>query len=125
MAHETVTTTITAIRDVAPGVREITLATPERQIDFKPGQWVSLHLPVGQKPPLVRAYTLAAPPAPSGELVLCLDRVEGGLGSEYLFSLGEDDPLTMAGPLGNFAQPEDAADQLWIARYTGIVPFRA
>src|SRR5262249_21092277 len=123
--HETFTTTVRSRRDVAPDVRELILEPPAQPVEFRAGQWMSLHLPVGEKPPLVRAYTLAAPPSPSGELVLCLDRVRGGLGSEYLFSLRERDRLTMAGPLGNFVQPEEKADQLWIARYTGIVPFRA
>lgn len=92
---------------------------------FQAGQWLSLHLPVGERPPLVRAYSLAAPQVPSGELVLCLDRVPGGLGSEYLFSLQPGDIVEYSGPLGNFVMREDAHRYLWVARYTGIVPFRA
>jgi NAD(P)H-flavin reductase len=68
---------------------------------------------------------MAAPPSPSGELVLCLDRVPEGVGSDYLFTLQEGDPVTFAGPLGNFTLPEGTEDLLWLARYTGIVPFRA
>jgi ferredoxin-NADP reductase len=106
-------------------VRELTLAPLDEPFTFVPGQWIGLHLPVGEKPPLVRAYSFAAPPSPSGELTLCLDRVPEGLGSEYLFSLGPGEPLTFAGPLGNFVLPEGGGDLLWLARYTGIVPFRA
>ncbi len=125
MPQPTQTTRITAIREVAPEVREITLAAPAERVDFQPGQWLSLHLPVGEKPPLVRAYSLAAPPSPAGELVLCLDRVPDGLGSEYLFSVRPGDEITFAGPLGNFVLPDTPAELLWLARYTGIVPFRA
>ena len=125
MASPTYTTRIAAVRDVAPEVRELVLAPPAERLDFLPGQWLSLHLPVGERPPLVRAYSLAAPPAPSGELVLCLDRVPEGLGSQYLFTLQPGDEVTFGGPLGNLVLPETGADQLWMARYTGIVPFRA
>ena len=125
MAGPTYTTRITAVRDVAPEVREITLAPPGERIDFRPGQWLSLQLPVGERPPLVRAYSLAAAPSPSGEMVLCLDRVPGGLGSEYLFTLKAGDAVTFGGPLGNFVLPETPGDLLWLARYTGIVPFRS
>src|SRR5687768_16984709 len=96
----TQTTTITAVRDVAPGVREIRLAPPPRPLDFVPGQWISLHLPVGDHPPLIRAYSMAAPPAPGGELALCLDRVPEGAGSDYLFSVSPGDSISFAGPLG-------------------------
>lgn len=125
MPQPTQTTRITAVRDVAPEVRELTLAPPAEPVDFQPGQWLSLHLPVGEKPPLVRAYSLAAPPSPTGELVLCLDRVPDGLGSEYLFAVRPGEEITFAGPLGNFVLPDTPAELLWLARYTGIVPFRA
>lgn len=125
MPGPTYTAPITSVRDVAPDVRELTLAPPSERLEFKPGQWLSLQLPVGERPPLVRAYSLAAPPCPTGELVLCLDRVPGGLGSEYLFHAGVGDTLAFGGPLGNLVLPEVDAELLWIARYTGIVPFRA
>jgi len=116
---------VTAIRDVAREVREITLAPPPAPVEFQPGQWLSLHLPVGEHPPLVRAYSLAAPSSPSGELVLCLDMVPGGLGSGYLFALKPGDEVVFQGVLGNFGMPEGDSELLWMARYTGIVPFRA
>lgn len=119
------TSTVVGTRDVASEVREITLSPPSIPFEFTPGQWVSLHLPVGEHPPLVRAYTLAGPPGPLGELQLCLDRVPEGLGSEYLFSLGVGDTVEYSGPLGRFVLDDPAGPQLWLARYTGIVPFRA
>ena len=125
MPSPTYTTRITAIHDVAPEVRELVLAPPPERLEFVPGQWLSLHLPVGERPPLVRAYSLAVPPSPSGELSLCLDRVPEGLGSTYLFTLEPGDEVTFGGPLGSFVLPETDADMLWLAQYTGIVPFRA
>ena len=57
--------------------------------------------------------------------MLCLDRVPDGLGSEYLFSLGTGDTVEYSGPLGRFVLDDPPGPQLWLARYTGIVPFRA
>jgi len=124
MPSPTYETRVRALRDVAPGVREVTLEPPAEPFSYEAGQWIGLHLPIGDRPPLVRAYSLAAAPSPTGELVLCLDRIPEGLASEYLFTLQPGARLTFAGPLGNFVLPEGGGDLLWIARYTGIVPFR-
>ncbi|MBI3911218.1 MAG: FAD-dependent oxidoreductase [Armatimonadetes bacterium] len=125
MRQPTQTTRVEAIRALSPHVREIVLAPPPEPVRFRPGQWISLHLPVGEKPPLVRAYTLSAPEDPSGRLVLCLDRVSSGLGSEYLFRVRPGDELTFVGPLGNFVLPEPLTqDVVFAARYTGIMPIR-
>jgi ferredoxin-NADP reductase len=114
----------------APEVRELVLCPAEGETPLPahaPGQWISLRLPVGDKPPLIRAYTLAAPPDDaSGRLTLCFDRVAGGLGSEYLWKLGPGDAVECTGPVGNFVLPDaNADDLLFVARHTGIVPFRA
>jgi phenol hydroxylase P5 protein len=125
MPAQTQTTTITEIRLLTPEVRELVLRPPETPVPFEPGQWVSLHLPVGERPPLVRAYSLAWPADPSGSLTLCFDRVPGGLASGYLFEREVGDELTLAGALGNFKLPDPLeTDLLFVARYTGIVPIR-
>lgn len=112
-------------RNLCDTVREVMLAPLEWGISFEPGQWISLKLPVGLRPPLVRAYSMAEPESASGELVLAFDRVPGGLGSGYLFSLREGDELIISGPYGNFVVPQPLRQNLlFIARYTGIVPIR-
>jgi ferredoxin-NADP reductase len=125
MPAQTQTTSITEIRALTPEVRELVLRAPAMPVPFEPGQWVSLHLPVGERPPLVRAYSLARPAAPDGSLTLCFDRVPGGLASGYLFEREVGDELTLAGALGNFKLPDPLeTDLLLVARYTGIVPIR-
>lgn len=125
MPLPTQTTRLEAIRPLSPRVREFHLAPPPEPIHFLPGQWISLQLPVGEKPPLVRAYSLAEPEDPSGRLVLALDLVPGGLGSGYLFSLAPGAEITFSGPLGNFVLPDPLDREiLFVARYTGIVPVR-
>lgn len=125
MTVETQQAEVLRIRDLGPSVRELTLIPLKRPISFKPGQWVSLHLPVGRRPPLVRAYSMAEPQSPSGHLVLAFDRVPQGQGSGYLFTLKVGAHVVMAGPYGRFILPEPLGrDLLLVARFTGIVPIR-
>src|SRR4051794_40657509 len=115
ITQETVVERVTAL---STDVRELALRAPETPVPFRPGQWVSLHLPVGERPPLVRAYTLSRPEEASGALTLSFDRVPGGLGSTYLFERQVGDSLTIGGVLGNFTLPEPLdTDLLWVARY--------
>ncbi len=125
MAVETQEAQVVGVRDLSPLVRELTLLPLERKVTFKAGQWISLHLPVGQRPPLLRAYSMAEPQSASGHLVLAFDRVPRGLGSGYLFTLKTGDRVVLAGPYGKFVMPEPLTqDLLLVARYTGIVPIR-
>ena len=108
-----------------PTVRQLVLLPTVQNIMFQPGQWVSLKLPVGAKPPLNRAYSMAAPGTPSGELTLIFDRVPGGVGSNYLYTLKPGDAIQLSGPYGNFTLPQQLdRDLLLVARYTGLVPIR-
>jgi ferredoxin-NADP reductase len=125
MAEPTQPATVLAITDLTPHVRQLVLKPKVRKISFQPGQWVSLKLPVGPKPPLNRAYSLADPSSPYGELTLVFDRVPGGLGSNYLYGLKSGDDVPLSGPYGNFTLPEPLdRELLLIGRYTGLVPIR-
>lgn len=125
MAQPTQQAQVVSVRSLSPTVRELVLSPLEQKICFRPGQWVSLQLPVGEHPPLVRAYSMAEPEAPSGHLVLAFDHVPKGLGSGYLFTLKEGDRVVLSGPYGNFVVPEPLShDLVFVARYTGIVPIR-
>ncbi len=125
MGEPTQRANVTRERMLSPTVRELVLLPLESKISFKPGQWVSLKLPVGERPPLTRAYSMAEPESSSGELVLAFDRVPGGLGSGYLSSVKEGDVLILAGPYGSFTAPRPlTVDLVLVARFTGIVPIR-
>jgi ferredoxin-NADP reductase len=115
---------VVRVRQLSPLVRELTLAPLQQPVHFQPGQWISLRLPIGTRPPLVRAYSMAEPEAPDGRLVLAFDRVPGGQGSGFLYSLQERDRVTIAGPFGKFIAPEGTSDVVFVARFTGIVPIR-
>ena len=116
------------ITDLSTHVRELVLSPLEHRVSYQPGQWISLKLPVGQKPPLNRAYSLAEPEVSSGHLTVVFDRVPAGLGSQYLFSLKIGDRVPLSGPHGKFLLPQQDQQEhkrfLLIGRYTGIVPIR-
>jgi ferredoxin-NADP reductase len=124
MSQPAQSATILGIRPLSPHVQEWILQ-PSRPISYAPGQWISLQLPVGDHPPLVRAYSMAEPESASNHLVLAFDRIPGGLATEYLFSRKEGDQVVLSGPFGRFVLPEQLPSNLvLIARYTGIVPIR-
>ncbi|MBI3078696.1 MAG: hypothetical protein HYY85_17200 [Deltaproteobacteria bacterium] len=125
MAQPTQQAVIEAVRPLGAKVRELTLRPKEFPLQFRPGQWVSLKLPVGRRPPLVRPYSMALPDRQDGRLTLCLDHVPGGLGSSYLFTLGPGDEVALSGPVGTFVLPDaPEAALVFVARFTGIVPIR-
>ncbi len=125
MVEPTQPATVLSVTDLTPTVRQLVLRPKTKKISFQPGQWVSLKLPVGPKPPLTRAYSLADPSSPYGELTLVFDRVPSGLGSNYLYQLRSGDEIPLSGPYGKFVLPQPLDRELvLIARYTGLVPMR-
>lgn len=117
---------VTGLRDITPHVREIAILPLERRLGYQPGQWISIKVPMEHKPPLNRAYSMAEPEDPSGRLLLVFDRVPGGIGSEYLYSLNAGDRLSFSGPHGRFLLPQERnKNLLLIGRYTGVVPIRS
>ena len=125
MAEYTQTARVLSVTDLTPNVRQLILLPTTQKLTFQPGQWVSLKLPVGSTPPLNRAYSMAVPASPSGELTLVLDRVPQGLGSGYLCRIRAGDELFLSGPYGNFVLPQPLdRELLFVARYTGLVPIR-
>jgi ferredoxin-NADP reductase len=125
MAEPTQRATVLSVTDLTANVRQLVVRPTGQHLYFQPGQWVSLKLPVGLQPPLNRAYSMAAPLSPSGELTFIFDRVPEGMGSGYLYHLKAGDELMLSGPYGRFLMP-DSSDRelLLIGRYTGLVPLR-
>lgn len=125
MPETTRSAKVVRTRALTPHVRELVLQLRGPRLNFSPGQWVSLKLPIGERPPLNRAYSMAEPEEVSGKLTLAYDVVPGGRGSNYLANLRADDDLVLSGPHGNFTLPDPPIPELlFVARYTGIVPLR-
>ncbi|MCP9439860.1 MAG: FAD-binding oxidoreductase [Nitrospira sp.] len=125
MTEPTQPATVLSVTDLTPNVRQLVLLPQRQKLDFLPGQWVSLKLPISPHPPLNRAYSMAEPASPSGELTLVFDRVPQGSGSNYLYRLQAGDTVILSGPHGKFVLPQPPGRALLcITRYTGLVPVR-
>ena len=96
--------------------------------DFKPGQFITLDLPIHeQKNKRWRSYSIASAPDGTNVVELVIVLLEGGLGTTYLFnevSVGSE--LLLRGPQGKFTLPDTLSEDLYlICTGTGIAPFRA
>lgn len=117
--------TLLSYTDLAPEIRHfIFIADDVEVLSFQPGQFASLSAAVQGKE-ITRAYSLAAAPAGSNRFEICLNRVEDGIFSPFLFGLRVGEQVEMKGILGTFLWREPAMDSILVATGTGIVPFRA
>jgi ferredoxin-NADP reductase len=112
-------------RQLSPDVFELTF-DPGAPLDFRAGQFVSIEIPVaaGQLP-LRRAYSIASAPGVF-PVELCIQRLENGPGSNYLYQLEPGDVFCAHAPFGFFTfHPKPGRDCLFIATGTGVAPFRS
>lgn len=98
-------------------------------IDFLPGQFITVDLPIHEKrTQRWRSYSIANLPRQDGKIELCIVNLKGGLASEYLFhKLTLGDSITFKGPSGSFVLPTDPAFEklVLVCTGTGIAPFRS
>jgi ferredoxin-NADP reductase len=95
---------------------------------FRAGQFITLDLPVSAKRlQRWRSYSIASVPEGGNVIELCIVRLDGGLGTAYLFdTLKIGDTLTFKGADGTFVLPENPPKKMvMIATGTGIAPFRS
>jgi len=120
---------VTKIEQATPNTRRYWLELPETdRFDFKPGQFVTLDLPIHEKRnKRWRSYSIASMPDGSNVIELVVVKLEGGLGSGYLFDDTEvGSELILRGPQGVFVLPEQIPGDLFmICTGTGIAPFRS
>jgi ferredoxin-NADP reductase len=95
---------------------------------FKPGQFVTLDLPIHEKPnKRWRSYSIASHPDGTNVIELVIVLLEGGLGTHYLFNyvdIGTE--ILLRGPQGVFTLPPIIdKDLFFICTGTGIAPFRS
>lgn len=96
--------------------------------DFSPGQFVTLDLPIHEKPAKRwRSYSIASWPDGTNVFELVIVLLEGGLGTTYIFNevvVGSE--LTLRGPQGVFTLPSVMdRDMYFICTGTGVAPFRS
>lgn len=98
------------------------------RFDFKPGQFVTLDLPIHEKKnKRWRSYSIASWPDGTNVFELLIVLVDDGLGTNFLFrEIKVGDELTLRGPSGVFVLKENIDhDYIMICTGTGIAPFRS
>jgi len=96
--------------------------------DFEPGQFVTLDLPIHEKPnKRWRSYSIASWPDGTNVFELVIVLLDGGAGTTWLFQNVEvGSTLTLRGPQGVFTLPDPIDRDLFlICTGTGIAPFRS
>ncbi|NNF22381.1 MAG: oxidoreductase [Saprospiraceae bacterium] len=120
---------VISIEDLSPSVKEIILDIEgEEIIDFKPGQFVTFDLPIGEKRlERWRSYSLVNPPNKSNRINLAVSYLEGGRASRFFFKeLKTGDELVLKGPEGMFVLPSSLnKDLVMICTGTGVAPFKS
>src|ERR1044072_2686643 len=120
---------VTRIVNETHNTRRFWIQIPDMEaFDFKPGQFVTLDLPIHEKKnKRWRSYSIASHPNGTNEIELVIVLLEGGLGTTYLFNeVKEGSELLLRGPLGVFVLPENLDRDLFlICTGTGIAPFRS
>src|ERR1044071_1234337 len=118
------------IENATAQTRRFWIEVPELEsFDFKPGQFVTLDLPIHeQKNKRWRSYSIASAPDGTNVFELVIVLLEGGLGTTYIFNevvVGSE--LTLRGPQGVFTLDDDdlSKDIIMICTGTGIAPFRS
>jgi CDP-4-dehydro-6-deoxyglucose reductase len=120
---------VTRIEDETYNTRRFWIQIPElERFDFVPGQFVTLDLPIDEKPGRrLRSYSIASWPDGTNVIELLIVLLEGGAGTTYLFNeIKEGSELTLRGPQGVFTLPEVIdRDIYFVCTGTGIAPFRS
>ena len=117
------------IEQASADTKRFWIQIPEiRQFDFIPGQFVTLDLPIHEKPTKRwRSYSIASWPDGSNIIELLIVLNPQGLGTPYLFNdvrVGSE--LILRGPQGVFTlQSSFEKDIYLISTGTGIAPFRS
>lgn len=123
------TGTVINISDETPTTKRFWIKIGEAdQIDFRPGQFVTLDLPIHEKKnKRWRSYSIASAPDGTNVIELIIVRLPEGAGTTYLFEqvkVGTEIPIR--GPQGVFTLPETLDKDLFlICTGTGIAPFRS
>jgi len=117
------------IEDETPDTKRFWIKVPELDIfDFIPGQFVTLDLPIHEKPnKRWRSYSIASWPDKSNVFELLIVLNPNGLGTPYLFNeIKVGSEITFRGPQGVFILKQPIEKDIYlICTGTGIAPFRS
>lgn len=96
------------------------------ELNFIPGQFVSLNLTTEDGKMIRRSYSIANLSTEPSTLELAVTMVQNGVGTKSLCALKPGDVIVTSGPRGKFIfRDEVSARHIFISTGTGIVPYRS
>lgn len=120
---------VTNIIDETPTTKRFVLKVQDNEIfQFRAGQFVTMDLPIHERRlKRWRSYSIANAPNQNNELEFCIVKLDGGLGTTYLFNdVTVGSTITFKGADGVFCLPNVLPNELvFICTGTGIAPFRS
>ncbi len=101
----------TKVIDHTPTIREVHLLVRSHpEFKFKAGQFVTLHVPAGEKA-ILRAYSIASSEQRTDGFNLIFKFVPEGVASTYIWKLKEKQTLQFTGPFGRVLFKEPPTQQ--------------
>jgi ferredoxin-NADP reductase len=117
---------LSRIVENTPTVRDFRFDLEGAELDFMPGQFVTIAADLPLHGRVRRAYSIASSPTERGHFDLCIKKFEDGVLSRFLFEHVEPGHrFAVQGPFGKFVWNEDHGTRLaLIAAGTGIAPLQ-
>lgn len=115
---------VIGIADEAPEVKTFTFRSDNQTwFRYRPGQFVTLELPVGDEP-LMRSYTLSSSPSRPFSIAVTVKAQPDSIGTRWMFdNLKPGDHVRAYGPAGDFSHHDHpAARYLFLSAGSGITP---
>ena len=118
---------VSRVVDDTPTVRDFRFDLRGQELDFTPGQFVTLTTDVPGHGRVTRAYSIASAPTERRYFELCIKLFPDGVLSRYMFDHVEPGyEFTVKGPFGKFVWNEDLGAKLaLIGAGTGIAPLQS
>lgn len=117
--------TVTSQKNVTPHAKSFTLRPSggeEHFFSYLPGQFLTLEIP-HPTGVLSRSYSLSSAPGTDLDMQICIKRVAGGRGSNWVIdNLKVGDRLIATPPAGRFTLSTEVPAVLFIAGGSGITP---
>ena len=111
---------VQAVREVGPGLVEISLRPLGRAMQFVPGQFAMIYLE-GKDGWHRHPFTIAS--APHEDIVRVTVKALGDYTSRLPELIESGMPAVISGPHGRFAHSRGSGRQIWIAGGVGVAPF--
>lgn len=130
MSIPTFTLTLDWAKMLTPNVRHLAFKCHDEKLNhFIPGQFITIYFNVGDKA-MRRSYSIATIPSARDNqeqlIEIAVGFVEGGAGTQLLFSLQPGDEVTAGGPFGRLIlRDEQPKHYFFVATSTGVTPYRA